>query len=617
MNTPLEQVREDCKLYALRLEKLGNCSPALREVSLRCARKLQRAGRRFDSKLVLMATIGSVKSGKSTLTNCLAHRELCATKLGQEMTQKPLIILSSDDGTERMELYSAKAASLLQEQELFELVIDHLRHAESPDFEAKIAIDRRELNEQNLDAWASNQSSASCAVIFLVEPRSRLLQAGFGIIDMPGMDGLKSNWQDEKLHTWMNRHADYFLLAQSSFAALTPDTRNYLKAAMQHSPRPIRLVQNRIEAQHWLNEQNALEQQNEQQANTQKQLSDFLQKLVPSSWLNAGQTWWQMEGKTELNAPFLALESAILEDLSCPETTLRINSMDNLHKCLEAIDVQLKETQLQAEEQLSAMHALENEVHKLIDGAALRKALESGNLHEGHLRCKYLADEAKERICLQLDRILELQAEGYFPPDWREHRLTGEQLNHVLQKVQNDLGELFAEQETRVLAPEKICALTDWEQTRLTQLAQLLGRRKYLDIESDYTRDVLNAWQHVPLDCSPLDIEPLKTSQFLGMLSCKYDYEDLCIQWRSEGRAIISQRLEKWRRLAEEQLESFISERIDTFGSRVSLELSRFKQAEQLGISQTHASDDIKQINQLRDKLAPILLEARRIQASK
>ena len=136
----------DARGYAEKLEAVPGASPELNSLLSRSSREIRRSLARFDSKLLLMATIGSVKSGKSTLTNCLTRRNLCATKLGLETTRLPMIILASDDGTERMELFSPLAADTLGEQELFELVIDYLRHVAPPEFHEKIAaISRRRI----------------------------------------------------------------------------------------------------------------------------------------------------------------------------------------------------------------------------------------------------------------------------------------------------------------------------------------------------------------------------------------------------------------------------------------------------------------------------------------
>lgn len=235
-----EQLEELCKgvgHYAEKSESVQDASPGLCALLERCCKEIRRSLSRFDSHLLLMATIGSVKSGKSTLTNCLARWALCATRLGPETTRMPMIISASDDGTERTELFSPLSVDALSEQGFFELVIDYRRHVAPPEFHEKVSVERRNLSQTNSDAWAQGHTNAGCAAIFLAEPGACLLNAGIGTIDMPGMDGLTSNWHDEALHGRMNENAEYFLPVQSSFAALTPDTRDYLRAAMERSQR--------------------------------------------------------------------------------------------------------------------------------------------------------------------------------------------------------------------------------------------------------------------------------------------------------------------------------------------------------------------------------------------
>ncbi len=628
MDAQLDKICQEAQQYGKKLAELVKASPELRQLTTRSEREIQRSLARFRSNLLLMATIGSVKSGKSTLTNCLAHRNLCATKLGIETTRLPMVILASDDGTERMELFSPLAAGSLGDQELFELVIDYLRKVAPEDFDEKVSIERRNINQANLDAWAQGHTSAGCAAIFLVEPEARLLQAGIGIVDMPGMDGLTSNWHDEKLHEWMNENADYFLLVQSSFAALTPDTRDYLRTAMERSQRPIRVVQNRIEAQHWLTPEEQQQQQEKQQYNTQRQLSDFIRKVIPGSWVNAGLAWWQQERKFRPLAPneennesmkrdshLTPLEDEILADLRNPEATLRRNSSDYLLKILEGIDTRLKDFIQKSQSHISHIHSIQAAIRKLMDSARLREAVESNNLHEGRIRCGYLADQAKQTLYTRLDAILDLSVDGYFHEDWMGNDLPAQELNLTRLKVENDLGDLLAEQETHILAPAKICELTELEEEKLQACADTLQRRTVDEIRKDYIKAVLNAWKDVPLDCTPVSLGELKETTFMGMINRRCSYNETVPQWRRAGREVIATRMETWKRKVGEALDMFISARVNALESCLAAELAAYEQSEQTGRSIATAEQDIELCHSARKMLAPTLLEARRLKA--
>lgn len=628
MDAQLDKICQEAQQYGKKLAELAKASPELRQLTTRSEREIQRSLARFRSNLLLMATIGSVKSGKSTLTNCLAHRNLCATKLGIETTRLPMVILASDDGTERMELFSPLAAGSLGDQELFELVIDYLRKVAPDDFDEKVSIERRNINQANLDAWAQGHTSAGCAAIFLVEPEARLLQAGIGIVDMPGMDGLTSNWHDEKLHEWMNENADYFLLVQSSFAALTPDTRDYLRTAMERSQRPIRVVQNRIEAQHWLTPEEQQQQQEKQQYNTQRQLSDFIRKVIPGSWVNAGLAWWQQERKFRPAAPedensesmkrdshLTPLEDEILADLRNPEATLRRNSSDYLLKTLEGIDTRLKDFIQKSQSHISHIHSIQAAIRKLMDSARLREAVESNNLHEGRIRCGYLADQARQTLYTRLDAILDLSVDGYFHEDWMGNDLPAQELNLTRLKVENDLGDLLAEQETHILAPAKICELTELEEEKLQACADTLQRRTVDEIRKDYIKAILNAWKDVPLDCTPVSLGELKETTFMGMINRRCSYNETVPQWRRAGREVIATRMETWKRKVGEALDMFISARVNALESCLAAELAAYEQSEQTGRSIATAEQDIELCHSARKMLAPTLLEARRLKA--
>ncbi len=630
MQEALKNLLAESQTYINRLEGIPTPSPELQKIAMRSARELQRSIHRFKSKLILMATIGSVKSGKSTLSNCLARRELCATQLGIETTRLPLIVLASNDGTERIELFSPKAAHELDEQELFELVIDHLRGIEKDNFNRKVTLDRRPLTSSTLEAWAQGRTQARCAAIFLVEPEATLLQSGIALIDMPGMDGLNSNWHDEKLHAWMNQNADYFLLVQSSFAALTPDTSRYLKQAMELSPRPIRVVQNRIEAQFWEGRQGLNMQQMLQQHNTQKNLLDILRKIIPSSSVNAGLAWWQLEQKITQGSQVIPnsdihsheshlveLESDILNDLSDSDQVLEKNSLDHLHKTLEEIDMRLKVQQEGAENHLSHLHLMESQIKMLLDKARLREAIETQNLMDARLRSKYLADEAKDNLNRRLDQILNIEVDGYFPKEWLEHKRTGEELNRIRVKLENDLAEVAAEQETHVLAPEKYCELTTLEKEKIAACAQILQRRSAADIEKDLVNSILEAWVNVALNCSPFALGELNSRKVLGIMDKKYSYMDVAPQWRSSGRDTITKRLYEWHQQVNEQFNTFINQRIVAIENCLILEWERYHKSEQVGRTSTQAKRDINAAEQLREQLAPVLHRARQLHASK
>ena len=625
----LNSMRQEVRMFTGKLEGLPEASPDLRDLLTRGRREIHRSLARFDSNLILMATIGSVKSGKSTLTNCLTRRNLCATKLGVETTRLPMIILASDDGTERMELFSPLAADSLGEQELFELVIDYLRHVAPPEFHEKIAVDRRNLTQANLDAWALGHTGAGCAAIFLVEPAAALLQAGVGIIDMPGMDGLTSNWHDEELHEWMNENADYFLLVQSSFAALTPDTRDYLRSAMERSQRPIRVVQNRIEAQFWLSPAEQEAQQEHQQLTTQKQLSDFIRKVIPGSWVNAGLAWWQQESlhsapdspqstdtPSRQDSHLDKLEEEVLADLRHPELTLRRNSTDYLLKTLEGFDERLKSFAAASRAHISHVHDTQASIHKLMDAARLREAIESSNLRDGRLRCGYLADQARQALFTRLDAILDLAVDGYFPADWAVRDMQAQELNRIRSKVEQDLGDLAAEQETHVLSPAKICELTELEKEKIADCARILDRRSAADIEKDYVKAVINAWEHVPLDCSPIDLGALKETAFLGMINRSCAYNKTAPEWRRSGRDNIAARLDLWKKKVGEALDMFVSRRIAAMEACLLRELQMYEQSEQTGRTTAAAETDIELANSLRKQLAPVLLSTRRLKVA-
>ena len=250
-----------------------------------------------------------------------------------------------------------------------------------------------------------------------------------------------------------------------------------------------------------------------------------------------------------------------------------------------------------------------------MDAARLREAVESNNMHEGRIRCGYLADQAKQELNKRLDAILDLGVDGYFPADWMANNMPAQELNRIRTKVENDLGDLLAEQETHILAPAKICELTELEQEKLQACADTLQRRSVEEIRQDYIKAVLNAWTDVELDCSPVKLGELKETAFMGMVNRSCSYNDTTPQWRRAGRADIAERMETWKRKVGEALDMFISRRVNALENCLRNELAAYEASEQTGRSIAAAEQDIELCHGIRKLLAPTLQEARRLKA--
>ena len=193
--------------------------------------------------------------------------------------------------------------------------------------------------------------------------------------------------------------------------------------------------------------------------------------------------------------------------------------------------------------------------------------------------------------------------------------MQAQELNRIRAKVESDLGDLAAEQETHVLTPAKICELTALEKEKIAECARVLGRRSAQDIERDYVKAVLNVWEHVPLDCSPLPLGALKETALLGMINRSCSYNKTAPEWRRTGRENIAARLDAWKKKVGEALDMFISRRIKALEECLATELRAWEQAEQTGRTTAAAESDIELSNGLRKALAPVLLAARRLKA--
>lgn len=289
---------------------------------------IDRARRRFESTRFFIVVFGPLKAGKSTLTNALAGDYVSPTGFGKETTRRPSLVMNSTESS--IEQYFSNAEDINEAlrqcranssdmkthyqmkddikqnvKESFELVADYLREVRTKaDIKYKIRIEKMPLNSINLEKALTEDLTTEPLFTVIRCKGGKLLEYNVVIVDMPGLDGSRSNWREDPIHEWVIKQADYFLFCQSSVAAINVETKDFvLEIVGQKSTRPpIYLVQNIFEARTWQPPEKQKAAEKEQREEGTKRLEKILGLIPGVKGVNLGKAW---DGKYEKNENWL------------------------------------------------------------------------------------------------------------------------------------------------------------------------------------------------------------------------------------------------------------------------------------------------------------------------
>lgn len=253
---------------------------------------LERAEKEFKANLFFILMFGPLKAGKSTLTNLLARKYVSPTGFGIETTLRPsLIIKSRELGIDVYEAVDTKD----DQEELFNLVIDVLRGiSDDRSIKSRVRKQSYEWSKETVQKQLIRRLEIEPLITVLKVPGGDLLTEQIALIDMPGLDGVKSNWEDSYIHKWILKRADFLIFIQSSMAALNKSTLDFLKDAYLRSRKPpLWLVQNVIDAKHWRSGEERDAENDEQRQGAKEYITNSLgiSEDLRSTAINLGQAW--------------------------------------------------------------------------------------------------------------------------------------------------------------------------------------------------------------------------------------------------------------------------------------------------------------------------------------
>lgn len=371
MENNIQTVREELgKLISFYGDK-NLFSLSYHKVFDKTAAILERAQREFDANLFFILMFGPLKAGKSTLTNLLAREHVSPTGFGIETTLRPSIILKSRTKEYFIDVYEA-VDPRDDQGELFDMVIDNLRGIS--DIKAAKTRIRKvtiPLTEQNVKDRLIGNLDTEPLITVLNVPGGNLVTENIALIDMPGLDGIKSNWEESVVHKWILKRADFLIFVQSSMAALNKATFEFLKDAYLGSRKPpLWLVQNVIDAKYWRSEEDKRRDTNTQQQRAKEQILSLLgiAEDLRSTAINLGKAADGVDFSNEnlLNeSKFMEFENDLKEIMNV--SRVNIQQENSIKGVVEALRNCKAEFRNSREELLELDEEYKNKMNKLAE----------------------------------------------------------------------------------------------------------------------------------------------------------------------------------------------------------------------------------------------------------
>lgn len=220
----------------------------------------------FGSEHFVVACIGMLKSGKSTLINLLArNRNASPTGFGFDTTLRPALITCSPESHGMIEIWLPNNADQRLTKASLNEVFLCLRGVKSSADVKSATCHQYPLTPANLEnalckaVLEADLNMLPCEPVMVVVkvPRNSKspLSSEIVLLDTPGLDSGISEWtaSSSERYSWIIENSDLLLFLQSSVAPLNRNATKILHDIHARSPNtPVWLVQNEMCAKPWL-----------------------------------------------------------------------------------------------------------------------------------------------------------------------------------------------------------------------------------------------------------------------------------------------------------------------------------------------------------------------------
>jgi len=249
---------------------------------------------------------GSLKTGKSTLTNLLIKRDIAITKAGQDTTKTPYIITKSTDNESKIIVYY-RTKNIQKEKndetfkQILEAIMDDIKglNFENPYkkyFNKKVEpLDKKRIEKYTVE---ENLEEALFINIQIAnnDKNNWMLAHDIAILDTPGIEGLKAAVNKQIIEE-VKKRTNMLIVMQST---VTPVNSHELKELKdyQNEEAEIRLLHNKFELKPWADdydEKKLKEEENKAIKKAKEIIQHELGKLPISNFFNLAKVYDYMK----------------------------------------------------------------------------------------------------------------------------------------------------------------------------------------------------------------------------------------------------------------------------------------------------------------------------------
>jgi GTPase Era involved in 16S rRNA processing len=263
--------------------------------------KFNRLEQERERGLYFITIQGSLKTGKSTLTNLFLGKDVAITKAGSDTTKTSYIITKANDEKSKIIIYKLNdSVNTDDDEKVLESIIDDIKglelenrysknYSKTTEPYDKKTIEKYTVNESGGNDLFINIQLAKESTIFNSTGKW-ILDNDIAILDTPGVEGEKANNPTTvKVIEEVHRRTNMLIVMQSTITPINQIEIDELKIYDNNNVSSIRLIHNKFDLKHWADEDDKKKlRDNEEQAktNAKVKLKDQFHKNVPLESLN-------------------------------------------------------------------------------------------------------------------------------------------------------------------------------------------------------------------------------------------------------------------------------------------------------------------------------------------
>ncbi len=340
----------------------------------------------FDSEHFVVACIGMLKSGKSTLINLLArNRNASPTGFGYDTTLRPALITCTLEPQGMIEIWLPNAADQKLTKASLNEVFLCLRGVKKSTDVKSATCHQYPLTPANLEnalckaVLEADQNMLPCEPVMVVvkvpQNKESPLSSEIVLLDTPGLDSGISEWTTgaSERYSWIIENSDLLLFLQSSVAPLNRNATAILHDIHARSPNtPVWLVQNEMCAKPWLPPERITEENTKQRTQAAR-MFNTVSHAFKQVYANLGKAdsaifddslGGKLRRELLHDSQFCSLEQNVRNDLirnigpirrrNCIDAVVR-----EVQTMLDGLDGILKQLEAQLHEKQNRVDALE------------------------------------------------------------------------------------------------------------------------------------------------------------------------------------------------------------------------------------------------------------------